>query len=246
MAALPYAMAAVQAVQALAEEVEFLHKENIRLKQENAILKQDHKMIQKPGKVDKPNISIEYKKNVISKPVKGEQSKTPAPHSREVEDIFRAAFEESKKEKGWVTLGEFGNVLSRRFPSFKYKKLSQLVGNYPQLIEQKQHERYRAIVLIRLKRPILERAVPSARPARNSKAIQTLSSSTVYDPRYGYGHGEIMRGDERTDNRSKKDTLQGIYDPRYGDKHLGTQVREPDGRYGTLPLSDDYSEESRP
>ena len=44
----------------------------------------------------------------------------------------------------------------------------------------------------------------------------------------------------------KESFIQSFEETRYGDKGIGQVHREYDGKYGSLPLYDDYSDESGP
>lgn len=46
--------------------------------------------------------------------------------------------------------------------------------------------------------------------------------------------------------RKRESFRQSFDEPRYGDKYLGQVRHESDGKFGSIPLYDDYSEESGP
>ena len=258
MTAVPFAVAAVQAVQHLADEVEFLQEDNDHLKEENRSLKKDI------ASLKEEIVSLKSKKQTpISPPntrsTPGSGTSTTAPKitgtqaSRPINDaysIFSDVFAKVKTDDGWVQDTMFVNALNKLYPDFRSSsywkgKLHRTVDAYSDVIEKKGDEKNPKKFYFRLKRRESGSTALSSQPTLKTKAVQTLSPQTGYEPRYGYGHGEVMRGDERTDARAEMDTRQGIYDPIYGDRYLGTEVRDH-GQFGTLPLSDDYGEESNP
>jgi hypothetical protein len=74
---------------------------------------------------------------------------------------------------------------------------------------------------------------PSTRPARNR--VRLPSRVRQRAPTRPRGQG------------TANGYLEQIFDdPRYGGKYIGQTLRESDGSFGSIPLNDNYSEESGP
>jgi uncharacterized C2H2 Zn-finger protein len=94
-----------------------------------------------------------------------------------------------------------------------------------------------------------EKHVGKVHPLRNGQRATVANSSTTSSARPKKSSGQSKRSilDASTGSiRGCQDLREHFEETRYGDKYLGQMRREPDGRFGSLPLYDDYGDESNP